>query len=785
MSKFSIILSSAILSSAVSLPALASAQTAAPAAESASSPQEEAPSSASQLDEIIVTAQKRSDRLRDVPLSINAATGEQLKAAGVTGVADLAKIAPGFTTVNTAFGNPVYFIRGIGFNDSTLGVSPAVSIYMDQQPLSFSPMSRGSLLDLQRVEVLKGPQGTLFGQNSTGGAINFIAAKPTQTFDAGADFTYGRFGQADGEAFISGPLSDTLAVRIAARTENRSDWQKGYLTNERLGDKRFLNGRISLFWTPSDRVSLLLTANGWQDRSDAQQPQFVRYAPAKTGPTARVSPFPVATFPVTPHDARLAAWPLGFDYQLDNSQYSFASDLEVDLTDTIHLASLTSYVDYHQSVPVNYGGTSFENAFSLDVGDISTFSQELRLSGDIGSRTKWMLGANYKSDHALEVQYATPLIGTSTILAGKLINGYTDTNDQHIESRGVFGSLDFKLTDQLTLQGSTRYTQEDRRYTGCVSDTGAGDLAAAANNALGTNIAAGGCVAISSSGQALPIIRNSLNQDNVSYRVSLNWKPTSSTLIYANVTQGYKSGSFPTIFGVFATQKDPIGQESVLAYELGTKFRLSPKIDLTGAAFYYDYGDKQLLGAKRDSIFGVLPALVSIPESRVAGAEASLVAGPFSGLTFALNGTYVSTEVQRNPIQPTGPFGDAGDFVGEAFPLTPKWQGTASVDYRLALNERLNGYGNLSATGQSSTFNALLARTPAAALNEATYLVPSRVLVDLRMGVETTDGRVSVEVWGRNITDRYYTTGTKKVADFVASFAGMPATYGITARFRL
>ncbi len=776
-----------MLLSAISLPTLASAAiAAAPPSEGPAATPDVAPSSASDgISDIIVTAQKRSDRLSEVPLSINAATGEQLRTAGITGAADLVKIVPGFTTVNTAFGNPVYFIRGIGFNDSTLGVSPAVSIYMDQQPLSFSPMSRGSVLDLERVEVLKGPQGTLFGQNSTGGAINFIAAKPTQTLKAGADFTYGRFGQADGEAYISGPVSDMLAFRVAARTENRSDWQKGYLNNERLGDKRFLNGRISAFWTPSDRVSLLLTANGWRDRSDAQQPQFVKYTPARTGPTARVVPFPVATFPAAPHDARLAAWPLDFNYRLDNWMYSFAGDFEFDLTENIHLASLTSYVKYHQSIPINYGGTNFANAFSLDVGDISTFSQELRISGDVGSRIKWMLGGTYKRDHVHEIQYASPLITSSAILAGRLINGYIDTNDQRIKSRGVFGSVDFKLTDQLTLQGSMRYTKEDRRYIGCVSDTGAGDLAAAANNALRTNIAPGGCVAISSSGQGLQIINNSLDQDNVSYRASLNWKPSSTMLVYANVTKGYKSGSFPTIFGVFATQKDPIGQESVLAYELGAKLRLARKIDITGAAFYYDYGDKQLLGAKKDLIFGVLPALVSIPKSRVAGAEASLSAGPFSGLSFALNGTYVSTRVQRNPVQPTGPFGDAGNFVGEAFPLTPKWQGTASVDYHFALNERLNGYGGASVTGRTSTFNALLARTAAAALNEATYHVPGYILLDLRVGIEAADRLWSVELWGRNVTDRYYTTGTKKVADFVTSFAGMPASYGVTARFRM
>ncbi len=129
--------------------------------------------------EIVVTAQKRNERLSDVPMSITAASSEQLESRGIANTDDLAKLVPGFTFQKSNYGLPIYYIRGVGFSDTTLGVSPAVTVYVDQIPLPFSPMSRGAILDLERVEVLKGPQGTLFGQNSTGGAINYIAARPT------------------------------------------------------------------------------------------------------------------------------------------------------------------------------------------------------------------------------------------------------------------------------------------------------------------------------------------------------------------------------------------------------------------------------------------------------------------------------------------------------------------------------------------------------------------------------------------------------------------------------
>ncbi|HUD93469.1 TonB-dependent receptor plug domain-containing protein [Sphingobium sp.] len=139
------------------------------------------------LGDIIVTAQKREQAINDVPLSITAASGEKLANQGVTNVSDLVKIVPGFNYTESAFATPVYTLRGIGFYDTSLAAKPTVSIYQDQVPIPFSIMTRGATLDLERVEVLKGPQGTLFGSNATGGAINYIAAKPTSTFKAGLD----------------------------------------------------------------------------------------------------------------------------------------------------------------------------------------------------------------------------------------------------------------------------------------------------------------------------------------------------------------------------------------------------------------------------------------------------------------------------------------------------------------------------------------------------------------------------------------------------------------------
>lgn len=167
-------------------------------------PDQQMPAAASdaspfEVGEIIVTAQKRSERLRDVPLSITAATGDQLARRGISGPADLERIATGFTYRQSQNGTPVFTIRGIGFYSEQAAVAPTVTIYQDQVPLPYARMTEGAALDIDRVEVLKGPQGTLFGQNSTAGAVNYVAAKPTDTLKAGFNLSYGRFNQIDAD----------------------------------------------------------------------------------------------------------------------------------------------------------------------------------------------------------------------------------------------------------------------------------------------------------------------------------------------------------------------------------------------------------------------------------------------------------------------------------------------------------------------------------------------------------------------------------------------------------
>jgi iron complex outermembrane recepter protein len=746
---------------------------------------------AASLAEIVVTAEKRTQRVQDVPMSITVSTASQLQALGITNTDQLEKAVPGFSVDKTVYGSPVFLIRGIGFNDTSLGVSPAVTVYMDQVPLPFSAMTRGAILDLERVEVLKGPQGTLFGENSTGGAINYIAAKPTDSFQAGTFLSYGRFNQSEFEGFISGPLSNTVTARFAYREEYGSDWQKGYTLPETNGERRFHNGRLLLDWAPSGVVKFELMLSGWLDKSDTQQPQDLAYTPLVVGPAARPVPYPVASYPPAPNDPRAAAWYPGDDFEQNNSLYQAALRGDIKLSDAITLTSISSYEKYRQEVPIDWSGSVYPVARSVDNGWISSVSQELRLDGSTGERTRWMLGGNFEHDIVDEHQEFGPIITSGTSVGPFNFDTFDIDNDQGVTSKSGFGSLDFKLTDEVTSQTSVRFTQQDRHFSGCTRDSGDGELATAIGF-LGTiltgvpqNIAPGSCAVLGANGAPVSIVTGDLDQSNVSWRESINWKPTRDMLAYANATKGFKAGSFPTQPSAAAVQFQPVRQESVLAYELGLKYDTPARVaQINAAAFYYDYKDKQLAGYLVVPPFGSLPQLVSIPRARVGGGEMSVDVHPIEPLTASASVTYVDTDVEENPPNPTGPYGNGADFRGQPFPYTPKWQAVLGSLYRQPLGNGLRAFFGPDVTMRSATNAALLSGAASVAGLEGLLKIHSYTLLDLRAGVEPENGPWRVELWGRNVANRRYSVGTARTSDFTTEFTGMPATFGISASYR-
>lgn len=753
------------------------------------------------IGDIIVTAQKRSQSINNVGMSINAITADAMVDRGVKGVEDLASIVPGFTYTPSPTLTPVYSIRGIGFYDLGLSSSPAVSVYVDEIPLAYPVMTPGASLDLERVEVLKGPQGTLFGQNSTGGAINYIAAKPTDTFEAGGTVTYARFGRLDAEGFVSGPVSSTLKARLALRAVEGGAWQYSLTRpGDKLGNDNQIYGRLLLDWQPTDRLKVAVNLNGFRDKSDSLALQTTAY---KLGTPSFTDPAVLAQFaavPIAPNNARAADWSASSPMS-GNSRFLQASiRADYEISDAVTLTSISAYSDMKVDRFSDTDGTALSNVDYQQIGRIKDYNQELRLSGQ-SNRFTWIFGASYQHSDVFD-SFPSNIVNSSIIDLFRRPDGsippvaVTGTTSQKINNYAAFGNVEYQLTDRLTLQGGLRYTDSRRKGIDCALDTsGSNSVNNAFTNILQpllgidpsdvTQINPGQCYALDLT-TARPQLDGtliSLNEDNISWRAGLNYKFDGGTLLYANLSRGYKAGAIPLLNPSFTQSYSPAVQERVDAYEIGFKAPfLDRKAHLNAAAFYYDYKNKQVRGSINDANFGNLEKLINVPKSRVWGLEADLQAEPVKGLE--LNGgiTYVNSKVNGTFLAFNREVGGLGDFdfKGSPLPYTPKVTGNADIQYQWNLRSGVKPF-----LGASVVYHGKDNSTFRSAARPATdFAMKAYALLDLRAGVAAEDDSWRVTLFGRNVTNTFYWTGVTQAIDFYARSAGRPATYGITVSVR-
>lgn len=753
--------------------------------------------------DIIVTANKRSENINKVGLTITALDADTLKSHQISSLADIAKIVPGLSYSNTQSGTPVYTLRGVGFYDTSIGSYPTVSVYLDEIPLSFPVLTRHSAFDLERIEVLKGPQGTLFGQNATGGAINYIAAKPTKALSAGMQVDYGRFNTVNAEAYVSGPLSETLSGRLAGRVERADGWQQSV---SRPGDSngrvRNYMGRLLLNYDSGAGIRLGLNVNGWKDKSETEAPQFIALFPSYP-----VTPADGGAFnsPLTPERPRAADWTPGVPYA-DNSLWQASLRGEADLGGDVTLTSLTAYTDYRQHQGTEGDGLPLVTLdIRADDGRIKSFFQELRLSNSGRGSFRWTLGGNY--EHSTVDQSAAVYFNESfaNIYLGKTlghpITNTTYSNDQRMTNYAVFANGEFELGD-FVLKGGARYTKANRstvecnRTDGSPTNIGAFFYDILTGGAYGSYVA-NTCFALNVDPSGKPVVGylpvgapgtyyGKINEGNVSWRVGVDWKPSPIALLYVNVSRGYKAGSFPTTAASTFSQYTPVKQESVLAYEGGFKARPIPGIlQVNGALYYYKYNDKQLRSKLRDPVFALLDVVQNIPNSDVKGAELEINLTPSRRLSIAAAFTYTDAKIKE--FSGINASGVDANFAGAEVPFTPKYQISGDAEYRIPLGDKLTAFAGANVSYRSGTVSVVGGEiNPAGAIPERPELFGIRgyTLVDLRGGIASRDDRWRVQLWGKNIFNKYYWNNVVSLADVIGRYPGMGATYGITVGFK-
>ncbi|HEY2659567.1 MAG TPA: TonB-dependent receptor [Caulobacteraceae bacterium] len=777
------------------------------------------------LEEVVVTAQKRSENINTVGMAITANTGVQLKQKGVTSVADLVKIEPSLQFSQTQSGTPVFTLRGVGYFEQSLSASPAVSIYQDEVAYPYPVMSRGVLLDPERVEILKGPQGTLYGQNATGGLINFIAAKPTSTFSAGFDDSYSRFNDNLLSGFISGPMTSTLNARLSASLEEGGAWQKSDTRGDMLGNKDTQIGRLILDWKPTDKFKASLNLNAWDDHSETQAGQLegfrlqapqnvgagsisnpASYHPAPVGsPAYNAYPAPVQAElaePIAPHNAQAADWLAGTHPHNDEQFYQASLRLDYDISDAIGLTSLSNYEYFKEHNTVDQGGTSAPSETTLIRGDVTTYSQELRLHGLFnGGRGNWLVGANYETDKTAENDDVNPFVSTASYSPAALglppFLEFGAVGNDKTETKSVFANVEYHVLDNLDLHGGVRYTESNQTLSGCsystypsvtiLQNAVAGELAGLFG---GTSVPGtpGQCVTLTPPPNFSPgNVFNKLDQSNVPWRVGLDWTPIDHTLLYFTVSKGYKAGSSPALGASQYTQLKPVTQEALLSYEVGAKSELFDRtLQLNVSYFHYDYTDKQELGRLLDPVYGAVQTLLNIPQSREDGVEFSAVWRPIHGLTLNAAVTYLDSEVTSSffdfgpyPLGPT----DLINFKGESFPFTPKWSVQYSARYDWTLWNEMTAFVSADASYQTKSSSAFGA-SEAVADDAPSLEIKPYGLLNLTAGVGSADHHWRVEVFGKNVTNTYYWNTVNYVSDTTVKLTGMPATYGVRLSYR-
>lgn len=753
--------------------ALAAALPAAAAAQTPGQPEATSETGNQGLEEIVVTAQRRAENLNDVGLSVSTASGDELRDRGVADLSDLTALVPGLTYTETPYGTGVLTMRGIGFYESSMAASSPVATYLDEIPLPYPRLAAGATLDLERVEILKGPQGTLFGQNTTGGLINYVSARPTDTPEAGLNVSFGRFLEADAEGFVSGPIADGLNARFAVRTRHSAGWQRSATRDDEHGATHVTAGRLRLDWEASPNIRFEFLAHGFIDTSDTQAGQAIGLFP---GVPAAVQPQQLTAALIPPGRNRLADWGAGQDFARDNNFFQLALRSTFDLSDRASLISITSYLEYVQDQLIDADGSALETADVSQDGYIHSFSQELRLQGELGA-LRYVLGGNYSDDAIYD--NTVFMVGDSSLavgVPGLPIRFSRTYSNQSAETWAVFGNLDFVISDQLKLQGGLRYTEQQRSFSGCIGDNGDGAWATLFSVVYGAAIPAGGCTTLNPFTGAIGLHRDSLEEDNLSWRLNLNYQPNRDLLFYANVSRGYKAGNFPTVGGVVSVQYAPATQESVLAYEAGAKLTLANgRLQLNGAAFYYDYSDKQFRGKILDSFFGSIERVYNVPESRVVGFELEAQAIPAEGLSLSLTLAFTDTEIESDFAGLT-PIGTPIDLRGETFEFTPRWAIGASLAYERPIGDSLMGSFAINASHQSDTH--------AGYGGLGLFAIDSYTLVNARLGIAAEDRTWNAQLWVRNLFNEYYVTNANYLGEFAYRLTGMPITWGVSAGLR-
>lgn len=729
------------------------------------------------LEEVIVTAQKREQSLQDVGIAIDAFSGQDLRDGGALSMLDISQYSPGLN-VRGPFGEngyPIITLRGVNTDGFIETLPQSTGVYADGVYLSQSPMLAFRLLDLKRVEVLKGPQGTLYGRNTIAGAVNFVANRPTFESEGYVNVGYGRYQRSNLEAAFGGPLSETVAARVAIKYLKQTDSPLTNL-NPNLGDGGELDqfsGRASLLFTPNEDIELLVQVHTGRDNSDVWPFAIIPAGEDTDGdgvPDRLCNEFFVGNVAAAQVNC-LAADPfVSGDTYNDQSGDPYTNNLNAigqhrnratgamaELNwnlGSVGLTSLTAWDEFERRDELDEDAGPTVAIDNVRSSDVKQFSQELRLASNEDDPYYWLLGAYYSADQ---------LKGDPSFDSG----GRRDYSTLDTKTYAIFGQIEYLLSDVLTAIVGGRYTLVDREFK------------------YRTN-------GFFSAPELHAGVEDDFSEGDWSGKLGLNWDVRDNTMLYASISKGFNAGTYNSQFLDAVEDIEPTTSETMVAYEIGAKSTYAGgRVRLEAATFFYDYTDMQVVAVvPRGTIDANI--LTNAEGADLYGFEVQLWTLPTDWLDINLGISYVDSELDEleSPVPGTGtgsPFpwnaplfgGTNIQLKGESLPNAPKWSFNSTTRLTLPINDQLTFVAQANISWEDETKRDLI--------DTAALYTRAHWNLDGRISLQSTNGRWGVSLWGRNLTNETYITEAYQVAGFGFYIAGAtynyPRTYGVSANY--
>ena len=754
------------------------------------------------VEEIVVTARRQKERLQDVPVSITALTSKDIHERSVGDVVEAANFVPN-AYITTGAGNSnspgitSAFIRGIGQTDFIITSDPGVGLYVDGVYVARSTGGTLDLSDVERIEVLRGPQGTLFGKNTIGGALNITTRKPNHERVTG-DFEaiYGSYNRAEGRGFVSGPLNDWLAAK-AAITYKRSDgygyrlaYPSGRRTGVREGGYDDAIARLGLDARLGDELTANASFDYTRNRDEAVPAKVVVVGDGGTGLLSLYNALVAGPqgIPVTPalnNTGRFENYSRGPNFS-NQDIYGGQFTLEWNKS-PFTVRSISGYRHVNSFVGRDGDQTPADLLGSTYRLRQSQISEEVQILGrSFDNRLSWLLGAYYLHENGKEPQNgwiarglyqalgalpvplpclnpatAPPICATNPQALYGLAPGgpgnpanvgldldFLIYNAQKVDSYALFTQDSFQLTDKLSLTAGLRYTSETKNLLASITKAGSGAVVVAPIN-----------------------IHN--NYHSVSPRIGLEYKAGRDTLLYAYAAQGFKSGGFNGR-SLSAAGFRSFAPETVWTYEAGFKSEFANhRVRLNGAAFYNDYRDIQTQLIKV-SASGTDVFTVNAAKARAIGGELELTARPVPRLE--ISGALGFIDQRYLKVDPA-----TGLTTKSKFVRTPKWTADASIQYRFPLGSHYELTPRADLSYRSKVYNDV---------TNAEYIAQKGfALLNLRLTLSQLNGPFEAAVFVRNATDVDYITGALTAVPngfgiYNVQKGGLPRTFGGSVRYR-